>query len=315
MAKVVTDNKHYQDIADAIRTTAALSPDIAQYKPSEMADGVRQAGEWQYGMGWGDGYNAGAADTGGYDEGFSDGYNDGFYVGEQSGLAEGVEQGKQAEYDRFWDEYQQNGNRTDARGFFAGGGWNAQNMRPKYDICPTGAATNMFWYMSFEGDLAQHFQDLGITIDLSKATQAHSLFNSAQHVSRVGVIDLSSCSGATSSMFSYCSRLVTIDKLVIVETTAWTTAFNGCTALENITVEGTVGQNGLNLQWSTKLSKASIESVVNALSATTSGLSVTLSKTAVNAAFATTEGGTDGSTSTEWTTLANTKSNWTINLV
>ena len=87
MGKVVTDNKHYQDIAYAIRTTAALTPDIAQYKPSEMADGVRQAGEWQYGVGWGDGYTAGAADTGGYDEGFSDGYNDGFYVGEQSGLA------------------------------------------------------------------------------------------------------------------------------------------------------------------------------------------------------------------------------------
>jgi hypothetical protein len=67
---------------------------------------------------------------------------------------------------------------------------------------------------------------------------------------------------------------------------------------------GTVSVSGLNLQWSTKLSKASITSIINCLSSTTSGLSITLSKTAVDNAF----------TAEEWAALENTKHNWTIAL-
>ena len=91
--------------------------------------------------------------------------------------------------------------------------------------------------------------------------------------------------------------------------------FTNCFQLQNLTIEGIIGQNGFNVQWSTKLSKASITSIINALSETTSGLTVTLSKTAVNNAFETSAGAADGSTSEEWTTLEGTKTNWTISLV
>lgn len=64
-----------------------------------------------------------------------------------------------------------------------------------------------------------------------------------------------------------------------------------------------------------KLSKPSITSIINCLSTTTSGLTVTLSKTAVNNAFETSEGVADGSTSQEWLNLVATKTNWTISLV
>jgi len=91
--------------------------------------------------------------------------------------------------------------------------------------------------------------------------------------------------------------------------------FNNCTSLVELPVIGTLTVSGLNLQYSTKLSHDSIVGIVNALSSTASGQSVTFSKTAVNAAFETSMGTADGSTSTEWTALANTKSNWTFNLV
>jgi hypothetical protein len=84
--------------------------------------------------------------------------------------------------------------------------------------------------------------------------------------------------------------------------------------LKEVRFEGVIGQDGLSFAQSTLLSKASIESVINALSSTTTGLTVTFSLAAVNSAFATTEGGTDGSTSAEWSTLVATKSNWTISL-
>ena len=108
-------------------------------------------------------------------------------------------------------------------------------------------------------------------------------------------------------MFNGARNLVTIEKIIIKTdgSQVFNGAFDTCNSLENLTIEGTIGQNGLNLQWSTKLSRASIESIANALSSTTSGLSITLSKTAKEAAF----------TDTEWADLIATKSNWTINLI
>jgi hypothetical protein len=90
--------------------------------------------------------------------------------------------------------------------------------------------------------------------------------------------------------------------------------FYNCTDLTNLTMTGTIKANGMDLHYSTKLSKASIISVINALSDTTNALKVQLSKTAVNNAFETSSGVADGSTSEEWTTLIATKANWTIAL-
>ena len=76
-----------------------------------------------------------------------------------------------------------------------------------------------------------------------------------------------------------------------------------------------ITKNGFDVQWSTELSKESIISIINALSDTTTALTVTLSKTAVNNAFETAKGNADGSTSEEWAALIATKQNWTISLV
>ena len=81
-----------------------------------------------------------------------------------------------------------------------------------------------------------------------------------------------------------------------------------------IKYNGNTIASSLDMKSCTLLSKASITSIINALSSTTSGLTVTLSKTAVNTAFETESGGADGSTSQEWLALATTKSNWTISL-
>ena len=234
------------------------------------------------------------------------------------GMAQGVDKvfaaGEQSEYDRFWDVFQENGRRGDYRYVFAGTAWTQETLKPKYDIIVNDAAQSMFHVSGFAGDLAQYLENIGVKLDISKASNVHSLFNSAQSITRVGTINITSAGVANSALFAYCGQLNTIDKLVVSATNAWVSTFVNCSALQNLAIEGTVGTTGLNLQWSTKLSKASIASVVNALSATTSSLSATFSKTAVDAAFETSAGAADGSVSAEWTALANTKSNWTINL-
>ena len=218
-------------------------------------------------------------------------------------IADAIEQGKQAEYDRFWDAFQDNGNRTNYESGFRGAGWTQETFKPKYDLILAGGNGSAFQQIGFNGDLAQHLEDLGVTLNTSGATNLSSLFNSATGITRVGVIDLSNAP-SSNSVFAY-FKGHTIDKVIVVPGTGWSYQFQSCTNLENLTIEGTIGTTGMNLQWSTKLSKASITSVVNALSSTTSGLSVTLSKTAVNNVF----------TTDEWNALAGTKTNWTINLV
>lgn len=195
----------------------------------------------------------------------------------------GAESGKLAEYDTFWDAYQQNGNRTNYANSFYNVGWDDNSYNPKYDIVCVGNAYAAFAY--------SRITDTKKNIDISKVTNTGPFFNSSTSVK-------------------------TIRNLIVSEATTFDSAFfNLCTALENLHFTGVIGKGTINLQWSSKLSKESIENVIGCLSNTTSGLTVTLSKTAVNTAFATTEGGTDGSTSEEWEDLIATKTNWTIALL
>ena len=105
-----------------------------------------------------------------------------------------------------------------------------------------------------------------------------------------------------------------IERLICSETTPFkTTTFQYAEGFEYIGFEGLIGQS-LNLQWSKKLDKDSIVSLMNILSDTASGKTLTLSLTAVNNAFETSAGAKDGSTSAEWTALVDAKTNWTITL-
>ena len=217
----------------------------------------------------------------------------------------GVADGKQAEYDAFWDAFQDNGNLTAYQRVFNGGNWNEETFKPKYDIKPVGnnAATYAFRGFNTGKSLMRLTKDsIGVDIDFSDTTGANEYVFYSANIGELGVIDTSKMSNFGYS-FSYCA-VETIKKLIVAEITTFYATFNYARSLVNITFEGVIGYNGLNLQWSTKLSKASIESIINALSTTTSDKTVTLSKTAKEAAF----------TDEEWAALIATKPNWTISL-
>lgn len=224
----------------------------------------------------------------------------------------GFEAGKQAEYDAFWDTYQQNGNRSDYANAFSGKGWTNETFRPKYDII-SNQSYMLFRYCGIVGNLGDVIRATGKKVILEGNIQM--AFNNT----RLEIIDGVEFSGVITNLgdtFNFNSSLVEIKMpLLVGEKTANINGFNGCTNLEEVRFDGTICINGLNLQWSKKLSKASIENVISCLSTTTSGLTVTLSKTAVNKAFETGEGYADGSDSAAWSTLIATKSNWTISLV
>ena len=230
------------------------------------------------------------------------------------------EAGKDAEWSAFWDRFQQYGNRRRySRGFSNSGfyGWSDEIFKPKYDIICEGDCSYCFYAWENETiptDIGAILKKQGVTLDTSKATSLENFFAYGTRI--IGELPVISCESATeytSGLFRSVN-VTTIEKVIVTEKTNYNGWFLYSNNLENIVFEGVIANNGLNLASPSKLSKESIISIINALSTTTSGLSVTFSNTAVNKAFETSNGAKDGSTSAEWLALVGTRPNWTIAL-
>lgn len=161
--------------------------------------------------------------------------------------------GKQSEYDRFWDSFQESGNRTKYTAGFGGGCWNDETYNPKYPITATDACAYMYW------------NNLGITDTKVPITFPNTSSN-------------------VSSVFSTCHNLETIRKIIVFEKTGYSAWFSSCRKLKNITVEGTIGTN-FDISSSTLLTHDSLMSIINALKDyTESGETHTLTIGATNIA-------------------------------
>ena len=177
--------------------------------------------------------------------------------------------GKKAEYDAFWDNYQDNGNRTNYNNGFTGygKGWNSKNFYPKYDFKPI-RADSMFYAWEDATlqtlDLLQRFKECNVEFDTSKATQVNQCFAYSKFTA-LPAIDLTSVSGIVSKLYYSCPYLETIEKIKIHENIGIDGWFYNNRELVNLTIEGAIGQNGFDVHWSTKLSKDSLMSIINAL--------------------------------------------------
>ena len=227
------------------------------------------------------------------------------------------ESGKQAGQAEFWDTYL--GDQYNLNYAFVGGKWTKDSFTPTKDLCPQNG-NYMFYRFHNAGDgttidLESHLESLGIKLDTSKLGSCQYMFRES-YIKRLGVINVSSLWGSQSVNYTFynASWLTKIDKLIVSEKTKYSSPFQGASRLADLTVEGVIGQSGFSVSSCTDLTKASITSIINALSDTTSNIAVTLSKTAVNKAFEISQGAKDGSTSEEWANLIATKSNWTISL-
>ena len=233
--------------------------------------------------------------------------------------------GMQTEYDRFWDNFQNYGNRTDYWMAFAGTpSWliSMYGGVPKYDIIlkDTSATTrycySMFYAFNRDKTLGERADMTEICkhIDFSGCISTTNLFKDAK-------ADNITCdfSSATSLNGTFaCSDGGQMNNITIKVTekcTNYSNAFSYASRLIELrfTDDSTIVAN-LDLMRSTQLSHDSIVNVINTLSSVETGKTISLSKTAVNTAFETSAGAADGSTSTEWTNLVATKSNWTFSL-
>jgi hypothetical protein len=225
----------------------------------------------------------------------------------EAGSDTGFEAGKQAEWNAFWDGFQDYGNRTEYNMTFRK--WNDAIFKPKYDIRPIDA-TQIFNGTNIK-DIAGALRRAGVVLDFSQCTTFRMAFYTAV-IEYIPVVDTraatdDSANGALYYLFASTTILKSIEKIILKPngSQVFNGTFHWLPNLEEVRFEGVIGQNGLVLKDSTKLSKASIENIISCLSTTTSGLAVTLSKTAKEAAF----------TTDEWSALIATKPNWTISLI
>lgn len=227
------------------------------------------------------------------------------------------EAGKQARYDEFWDDFQDNGNRFNYQYGFVG--WSDKAFYPKYDIV-LGVGYNgaYAFYDNRCEDLAQRLEDCNVILDTSKCGDIYQMFAfyGGKRVPRVDCSSSMNYGRGAQYLFSNVYNLETVDALVLKEDTKLDYIFNNCKTLKNITIEGTIGQN-LDMKSCVYLSRDSITSIINALgsSSIAVGLAVTFSLMAVDFAFETQPNSGDGSYSDEWIKLRTRKGNWDIILV
>ncbi|MBR4295842.1 MAG: hypothetical protein IKT56_03275 [Clostridia bacterium] len=210
------------------------------------------------------------------------GMAEGYEEGKSYGVALGVANGKQEAYDTFWDNFQNYGNRNHYYYAFSYYNFDDNTYNPKYPI-KTGTTNT--------GGQNLFYSSHGITdtkVDIEFEGTANGAFNSAR-------------------------KMKTIKKMIVNENTTFTNTFTYAESLESITFEGKIAKD-IDLHWSTKLTRASVESIISHLSSTTSGKTLALSEAAVKKAYETSEGANDGTTSPEWIFL-DFPENWTLSLM
>lgn len=193
------------------------------------------------------------------------------------------EAGKQAEYDAFWDAFQNNGNRTSYAHAFRTG-WRDSIYNPKYPIVCNGnnTAQNTYAYAGITDT------KVPITIKGNNG----SVFGGASSIKKILLLIVDSTTTTFSDWFIGMTRLTYI---------RWQGEVNG----EN--VESEICRS-VNLK-DAPLDAPSLVSTVEALSVNATGKSATFKSSAVdNADWSTTE-------YASWDALIATKPNWSFSKV
>lgn len=209
------------------------------------------------------------------------------------------ESGKNTMSRAWWDAVTQGNTRTAYMyGFsmidfsFIGG------FNPPYQIKPVGYCPSIFANTIAPSILAKD-------IDFGGCTSLESLF-SRSVIEYVERIDTTGCSGVN-ALFSENSTIKKVGKVVLKSDgsqTFNTSAFYSAYNLEEIDFDGTIG-NDIWFTYCRYLKKASVENIVDALSGTVSGKTITFSQAMKTREF----------TDAAWAALVTKKPNWTFSLV
>lgn len=169
--------------------------------------------------------------------------------------------------------------KTATMGLFAGYGWNDSTFKPTCDIELTGYSPYTFYYCKVT-DLVARLNECGVKMYCGTLSQLQNAF-AYSAITTVPYLDLTNCN-QYNNIFNNGTNIRTIEGIKVTSDKAFTSTFANCTSLVNLTIDGTIGQNGFDIHWSTKLTAKSIDSIVRALTTAKSGLTITLPVGAYN---------------------------------
>ena len=295
-----TEQEISEELYAFIDANATECSPIAE-KLEKIADNVRKVFEAGKQQGRGEGYDSG------YDAGLEAGKELGGYNG-------GFEAGYSKSESDFWDVVQQNGSRTDYSWAFCA--WGCEYLHPKHKVIPQGTdVADICYNMDSLKKIEAAYFDFS---QVDRAATYNYSFGGSATLEEIEDVNFMPAARYNYT-FAWNSMLKTIAKITADENTLFDHSFDGCYNLENITFAGVIGQS-TSFNYCSKLSRASIESIVNHLSDSATGKTLTLSKAAVDEEFAFFFA--VGNTSEEipgthpdnpyWWPLRNTKSNWEI---
>lgn len=163
--------------------------------------------------------------------------------------------------DTFWDAVQAGGERANYEGAFTY--WDVEYIRPKHKVVPTAGRT----YQMFMGNeslkkVERAYFDLSQCAVSQTANAHYYTFDGCRALEELEDIGIQA--GYYNGTWRRCNALHTIALVRFQEDTKIANAFQYCNALENLTIEGTIGQDGLNVSWS-PLTHASLMSILDAL--------------------------------------------------
>lgn len=204
--------------------------------------------------------------------------------------------------DVFWDILQCNGKRTDYYYAFARTNFTDDLLKQvKYKIKPL-SAESMFRANTNITDIS------GIDMDTSGCTDFSGFCMGCNYLTKVGKLNLENAV-ITTAMFSGCPLLTDVGPLIVSESTVLASnTFLNTLALTTIIFSGPIACD-LAFKRS-PLSRASIENILDHLSTTSQGQTLTLKSGLVDTAFETSEGAGDGRAVFE--SLIADKTNWSF---
>ena len=206
----------------------------------------------------------------------------------------GIESGKALAEDAFWNAIQGGGERTDYQYVFSDTVWGTE-FNPKYSFNNMTNALYMFRNAKVGDRL---YTD---KLDFSNCTSMLGTFIDSD-VACLKRVDMRSClasANGANSTFNTCRSLREITEFYPPVDAKMNYSFANCSSLETLIVYSEISSN-FDVRWSKKLSRVSIESIIYHLKLEVSGLTITLSKDAVNKAFETSEGANNGVNNSNW---------------
>lgn len=180
-------------------------------------------------------------------------YNAGYEKGKSEGgdtetaYNNGFEDGKQAEWNDFWDKYQDKGTKRDYSYAFAGYGWTDETFNPKYDV-KAYSGSHIFSsnrIVDLIAALKKANNGKGVKLDTSGNNATSYFMQGNQYTINLPELDMRK-RGKIQYFISGNSALQYIEKIILRDDGSQTFneySFNNNTALEHIRFEGVIGNN------------------------------------------------------------------------